>query len=92
MDITKGSVPVRQVMKMDNKGAIYFVVKTETGMVKVCRVDPNCEMGNAGFVKQVYAYRCNDIYFLEMNEDNFYLMDDKKKIRVFTQDPQTFNL
>lgn len=45
-------------MQMDDNGAIYFVVKTESGLVKVIRVDPNAEMGNAGFVKSIYSLRC----------------------------------
>ena len=56
------------------------------------RVDPNAEMGNSGFIKSVYTLRCNDIHFLDIKEGVFYLMDDKKKIRVLEQDPLTFML
>ena len=79
-------------MQMDRKGALYFVVKTEAGLVKVCRVDPMAEMGNAGFIKAIFTLRCEYIHFLEIVDDVFYLMDDKKKIRKLIQDPYTFIL
>ena len=82
LDICKGAVPMKQSIQMDQKGALYFVVKTEAGVVKVLRVDPNAEMGNAGFIKCVFTLRCEYIHFLEIGDDNiFYLMDEKKKIR-----------
>ena len=77
---------------MDKKGALYFAVKTEAGLVKVLRVDPHAEMGNAGFIKSVFSLRCDYIHFLEISDDVFYLMDEKKKIRKLVQDPTTFIL
>ena len=68
-------------MQMDDKGAVYFAVKTEAGVVKILRVDPNAEMGNSSFIKSVFSLRCEYIHFLEVVDGNFYLMDEKKKIR-----------
>jgi len=45
-------------MQMDDQGAIYFVVKLESGLVKIMRVDPNTEMGSSGFIKSIYSLRC----------------------------------
>ena len=56
------------------------------------RVDPNSEMGNAGFIKAVFSLRCEYIHFLEVTDDGFYLMDEKKKVRKLIQDPITFML
>ena len=78
---------------MDDNGAIYFVVKDEkSAVVKVLRVDPKMEMGNVGFIKPVFSLRCQDIHFLEIKDKQFYLMDEKKKIRVLTQNEETFQL
>lgn len=83
---------MKQPMQMDDKGAIYFVVKLESGLVKILRVDPDAEMGNAGFIKAVYTLRTEFIHFLEIHDGKFYLMDDKKKVRQLDQDPLTFML
>ena len=77
---------------MDKKGALYFAVKTESGLVKVLRVDPNEQMGTASFIKSVFSIRCDYIHFLEIRNDFFYLMDEKKKIRKLVQDTKTFML
>ena len=45
MEICKGGTMVRQRMVMDDKGAIYFMMKSANGTVKVMRVDPSAEMG-----------------------------------------------
>ena len=69
-------------MQQDKNGAIYFCVKYDNGIVKVLRVDPYAEMGSASFIKAVYSLRCDYIHFLEIVDDRFYLMDNKKKIRM----------
>ena len=58
LDICKGASPMKQPMQMDDQGAIYFVVKLESGLVKIMRVDPNTEMGSSGFIKSIYSLRC----------------------------------
>lgn len=73
---------IRQPMIMDDKGAIYFMIKTHQGTVKVLRTDPLIEMGGAGFIKSVFTLRTSQVYFLLFREGMFYLMDDKKKVRV----------
>ena len=92
LDICRGAVPLKQSMQMDDKGAVYFAIKTETGVVKILRVDPLAEMGNDGFIKSVFSLRCEYIHFLEITDTGFYLMDEKKKIRKLYQDPITYNL
>ena len=92
LDITKGAVPMKQSMQMDDSGALYFAVKTEAGLMKVLRVDPYAEMGSANFVKSVFSMRCDYIHFLTYANGYFYLMDEKKKVRRLLQDPLTFAL
>ena len=92
LDITKGSMPMKQSMQMDDKGALYFAIKSESGLMKILRVDPFAEMGSATFIKSVFSMRCDYIHFLTFANDAFYLMDEKKKVRKLIQDPITFNL
>ena len=54
MEICKGGTMVRQRMIMDDKGAIFFMMKSANGTVRVLRVDPTAEMGADQFVKCVY--------------------------------------
>jgi hypothetical protein len=63
LDITKGAVPMKQSMQMDSQGAVYFAVKTESGLMKILRVDPQAEMGSANYIKSVYSMRCDYIHF-----------------------------
>jgi hypothetical protein len=86
MDICKGATPIKQTMQMDDSGAIYFAVRTENGLIKILRVDPKTEMGNQGFIKVIYSHRCQEVHFFHIRGKQFYLMDEKKKIRVFSQD------
>ena len=81
LDITKGGMPMKQSMQMDDKGALYFAIKSETGLMKILRVDPFAEMGSATFIKSVFSMRCDYIHFLTFANDAFYLMDEKKKVR-----------
>ena len=55
---------VRQPMIIDEKGAIYFMMRYDNGTVKVLRTDPFAEMGGDGFVKPVFQLRSTKIYFL----------------------------
>ena len=84
LDITKGGMPMKQSMQMDDKGALYFAIKSETGLMKILRVDPFAEMGSATFIKSVFSMRCDYIHFLTFANDAFYLMDEKKKVRKLT--------
>ena len=77
---------------MDKLGAVYFAVKTETGLTKVLRVDPYAEMGSANFIKSVFSMRCDYIHFFAILDNKFFIMDDKKKIRKLVQDPINFQL
>ena len=77
-------------MQRDKLGAVYFVVKTESGLTKVLRVDPQAEMGSANFIKSVFSMRCDYIHFFAIANNRFYIMDDKKKIRKLAQDPINF--
>ena len=88
MEVCKGGQMVRQRMIMDPAGAIYFMMNYK-GVIKVMRVDPTTEMGDAAFVKPVFTLRTNNIYFLLFQSGNFYLMDDTKKIRILKPDVQT---
>ena len=93
LDITKGAVPFKQSMQMDNTtGVIYFAVKTDAGQMKILRVDPDADMGSADFIKSVFTMRCEYIHFFTISNQKFYVMDDKKKIRRLVQDPITFQL
>ena len=83
LDITKGGMPMKQSMQMDDKGALYFAIKSETGLMKILRVDPFAEMGSATFIKSVFSMRCDYIHFLTFANDAFFLMDEKKKVRKF---------
>ena len=80
---------VRQRMIMDDKGAIYFMMKSANGTVKVLRTDPTIEMGTDKFIKCVYQLRSTQIYFLLFQQGQFYLMDDQKKIRLLEENPET---
>ena len=46
------------------------------------RTDPYAEMGGDGFVKCVFSLRSSKIYFLLFHQNQFYVMDDQKKVRV----------
>ena len=48
---------------MDSQGAVYFAVKTEAGLMKILRVDPQAEMGSANYIKSVFSMRCDYIHF-----------------------------
>jgi hypothetical protein len=47
-------------------------------------------MGGEGFVKSVFSLRSSKIYFLLYHQNQFYMMDDQKKVRVFTANSKTF--
>lgn len=64
LEVAKGGDMVRQRMCMDDKGAIYFMMKSSNGTVKVMRTDPYAEMGADSFVKVVYTLRSDKVYFL----------------------------
>ena len=81
---------VRQRMIMDDKGAIYFMMKSANGTVRVLRTDPTIEMGTDKFIKCVYQLRSTQIYFLLFQQGQFYLMDDQKKIRLLEENPETY--
>ena len=89
LDICKGGEMVRQRMIMDDKGAIYFMMKSANGTVRVLRTDPTIEMGTDKFIKCVYQLRSTQIYFLLFQQGQFYLMDDQKKIRLLEENPET---
>jgi len=90
MAIAKGVKMIRQTMIKDADGAIYFMTQTANNTVNVLRTDPYAEMGGEGFVKSVFTLRSSKIYFLLFHQNQFYMMDDLKKVRVFTANPKTF--
>jgi len=77
-------------MIMDNDGAVYFMMHYENGTVKVLRTDPYAEMGGDGFVKTVFSLRSSKIYFLLFHQNQFYLMDEQKKVRVLSANSETY--
>ena len=89
-DVFKGATMVRQPMIMDDKGAIYFMIKT-ANQVKVLRTDPLVEMGQNGFIKSVFTLRASRVFFLLYREGLFYLMDEAKKIRVLKPNDETYH-
>ena len=90
MDICKGGTMIRQRMVMDDQGAIYFMMKSANGTVRVNRVNPSAEMGADQFVKTVYQLRSDRVYFLLFQQGQFYLMDDQKKIRLLEPNPENY--
>lgn len=89
-DILKGATMVRQPMIMDDKGAIYFMIKTQN-LIKVLRTDPLVEMGGLGFIKPVFTLRSSRVFFMLFREGLFYIMDDMKKIRVLKPNEENYN-
>lgn len=77
-------------MIIDSSGAIYFMMKSSTGMIKVMRTDPGAEMGDEKFVKCVYTLRSSKVYFFLQHQEQFYLMDDQKKVRHLQPDSETY--
>jgi len=77
-------------MIRDADGGIYFMTQTPNNTVYVLRTNPYAEMGGEGFVKSVFTLRSSKIYFLLYHQNQFYMMDDLKKVRVFTPNPKTF--
>ena len=90
MDICKGGTMIRQRMIMDDKGAVYFMMRSANGTVRVMRTNPSAEMGADQFVKTVYQLRSDKIYFLLFMQGQFYLMDDQKKIRLLEPNPENY--
>ena len=76
-------------MIMDKDGAIYFMTRTQQGIVKVLRTNPQVEMGDSQFIKPVYTFRSFTNYFLLFNEGKFYIMDETKKVRVLIPNAET---
>jgi hypothetical protein len=64
MEICKGGTMIRQRMLKDHDGAVYFMMKSANGTVRVLRTDPGAEMGDDQFVKTVYQLRSDKIYFM----------------------------
>lgn len=77
-------------MIMDDKGAIYFMIKTQN-LIKVLRTDPLVEMGGLGFIKPVFTLRSSRVFFMLFREGLFYIMDDMKKIRVLKPNEENYN-
>lgn len=69
MDVCKGGQMVRQPMIIDNDGAIYFMMKYDSGNIKVLRTDPYAEMGGDSFIKPVFQLRSSKIYFLLFHQN-----------------------
>ena len=69
---------MKQSMQIDNHGAVYFAIKTESGLMKILRVDPFAEMDSANFIKSVFSIKLDQLSCFTWNNGAFYLMDEKK--------------
>lgn len=63
LTICRSGTMIKQQMLMDDKGAIYFMMLSDNGTVRVLRTDPQIEMGGEGFIKPVFSFRSSKVYF-----------------------------
>lgn len=55
MEIARAAKPVQHFIVQDKDNIIHFLVRYDSGLVKVLRVDPTIEMGEDNFIKSVYS-------------------------------------
>jgi hypothetical protein len=95
LDCCKNVKIVPVPMQMDKQGEIHFLVTDpKKNMVKIMRVNSEAEMGNDDFFDCVFTFQSKWVYFFIYLEENkrFYLMDEKKKIKVLVPDSKTKQL
>ena len=80
---------VPQTMIQGEKGKIFWMMKDSSGTVHVLCADPDQEMGSLEFIKIVFTFRSEQIYFLLQHQGLFYIMNDVKNVLVLKEDKYT---
>lgn len=75
-------------MVIDDAGSLYWLVRTKDGNVRILRHNPKLEMGSIGFIKNVFEFRSDHVYFFLHFQQRFYLMDAHQRIRVMRFEEQ----
>jgi hypothetical protein len=71
---------------MDTQGAVYCVLRKGSREVRIIRISHEHDMGDEQFIQKVASINTTQVIFFLYYKSKFYLMDEKKNIRVFKQD------
>ena len=73
-------------MLMDDKGCIYWLRRQAGGNNQVLRQNPKKPLTDNQYVKSVYAFNSDHVFFFQFFEGLFYIMDKDQQIKVLDYD------